>query len=56
MPLDTALNFYIASHDLQLGDSNGVALSGNTSQQAFEHATADANPKSFDFTVLGLLH
>jgi len=44
VPLDTALNFYIASHDLQLGDSNGVALSGNASQQAFQHATGDANP------------
>lgn len=55
VPLDTTLNFYIASHDLQLGDSNGVALSGNASQQAFQHATGDANPKSFAFTVLGML-
>jgi hypothetical protein len=55
VPLDSTLNFSIASHDLQLGDSNGVALPGNASQQAFQHATGDANPKSFAFTVLGLL-
>ena len=55
VPLDTALNFYIASHDLQLGDANGTALSGNASQQTFQHATGDANPKSFAFTVLGLM-
>ncbi|MGD0777469.1 MAG: hypothetical protein ABSC05_32145 [Candidatus Solibacter sp.] len=55
VPLDTALNFYIASHDLKLGDATGVVLSGNASQQVFQHATGDPNPKSFAFTVLGLL-
>jgi hypothetical protein len=55
VPLDTALNFYIASHDLQLGDATGAALAGNASQQAFQHATGDASPRSFAFTVLGLL-
>ncbi len=55
VPRDTALNFYIASHDLKLGDANGVALPANASQQAFQHATGDANPKSFTFTVLGRL-
>ncbi|HPT26874.1 MAG TPA: carboxypeptidase-like regulatory domain-containing protein [Bryobacteraceae bacterium] len=55
VPRDTALNFYIASHDLKLGDANGVALPANASQQAFQHATGDANPKSFTFTVLGKL-
>jgi hypothetical protein len=55
VPRDTALNFYIASHDLKLGDATGVALPGNSSQQAFQHATGDPNPKSFAFTVLGLL-
>jgi hypothetical protein len=55
VPRDTALNFHIASHDLKLGDANGVALSANASQQAFQHATGDPNPKSFAFTVLGLL-
>jgi hypothetical protein len=55
VPRDTALNFYIASRDLKLGDANGVALPANASQQAFQHATGDANPKSFTFTVIGKL-
>ena len=55
VPRDTALNFYIASHDLKLGDAIGVALPANVSQQAFQHATGDPNPKSFSFSVLGLL-
>jgi hypothetical protein len=55
VPRDTALNFYIASRDLKLGDANGAALPTNASQQAFQHATGDANPKSFTFTVLGKL-
>jgi hypothetical protein len=55
VPLDTALSFHIASRDLKLGDANGVALPANASQQAFQHATGDSNPKGFAFTVLGLL-
>jgi hypothetical protein len=55
VPRDTALNFHIASRDLKLGDANGVALPANANQQAFQHATGDANPKSFAFTVLGKL-
>lgn len=55
VPLDTALNFYIASHDVKLGDATGVALPANASQQAFQHATGDTNPKSFSFSVLGFL-
>jgi hypothetical protein len=55
VPRDTALNFHITSHDLKLGDATGVAIPGNASQQAFQHATGDTKPKSFAFTVLGLL-
>jgi hypothetical protein len=55
VPRDSALNFYIASRDLKLGDANGVALPANASQQAFQHVTGDANPKSFTFTVIGKL-
>jgi hypothetical protein len=55
VPRDTALKFYIASHDLKLGDATGLALPGNASQEAFQHATGDPDPKSFAFTVLGLL-
>jgi hypothetical protein len=55
VPRDTALRFHIASRDLRLGDGNGVALSENTSQRAFQHVADDANPKSLTFTVLGKL-
>jgi hypothetical protein len=55
VPRDTALQFHIASRDLRLGDAAGAALAGNTSRQSFQHATGDANPRSFAFTVLGLL-
>ena len=55
VPRDTALKLYVASRDLKLGDATGAALSGNKSQQSFQHTTGEANPKSFAFTVLGLL-
>lgn len=55
VPRDVALNFSIASRDVRLGDATGVALPANASQQAFRHASGDANPKSFSFTVLGKL-
>jgi hypothetical protein len=55
VPRDTPLNFYIASHDLKLGDAAGAPLPSNASQLPFQHATGDPNPKSFAFTVLGLL-
>lgn len=55
VPRDTALNFFIASHDLQLGDTAGVALPANGSRQTFQHASGDPSPKSFAFTVLGML-
>jgi hypothetical protein len=55
VPRDTALKFYIASHDLKLGDAAGVALPINATLQAFQHTTGDTNPKSFSFSVLGLM-
>lgn len=55
VPHDTALNLYVSSRDLKLGDANGAALPANASQQAFQHAAGDASPKSFAFSVLGLL-
>ena len=55
VPPDTALNFHIASHDVKLGDATGVALPANASQQSFQHATGDASPKNFTFTVMGFL-
>lgn len=56
VPLDTALSLYVTSQDLQLGDSAGAALQGNTSQQGFQQATGVSSPVSFSFTVLGMLH
>jgi len=55
VPRDMALSLNIASRDLKLGDSKGVALPAAANTQAFQHASGDANPKSFAFTVLGLL-
>jgi hypothetical protein len=55
VPRDTALTLHISSKDLRLGDARGAALAGNAGQQAFQHATGDTSPKSFMFTVLGLL-
>jgi hypothetical protein len=55
VPRDTGLKLHIASRDLRLGDAAGVALPGNASQQAFQHAPGEFNPKSFSFTVLGFL-
>jgi len=55
VPRDMMLKLQIASRDLKLGDGTGVALPGNASQQAFQHAAGDPNPKTFVFTVLGLL-
>jgi hypothetical protein len=55
VPRDTALSLYIASRDFKLGDANGVALPDNASQQAFRHASGDAKPRSFTFTVIGKL-
>ena len=53
VPRDTTLKLHVASTDLELGDADGVALPANASPQAFQHATGDANPKSFQFKVLG---
>jgi hypothetical protein len=55
VPRDTALKLHVASRDVKLGDAVGAALPANASQQAFQHATGDANPNSFTFTVLGKL-
>ncbi len=55
VPHDTALSLHIASRDLKLGDANGVELPASVSQQVFRHPTGDINPKSFTFSVLGLL-
>jgi hypothetical protein len=55
VPRDTPLALQVSSRDLKLGDAAGAVLTGSTSRQTFQHAGGDQNPKSFVFTVLGLL-
>jgi len=54
IPRDIPLKLHVSSKDLRLGDGRGASLAGNAIQQTFQHATGDANPKSFAFTLLGL--
>ena len=53
VPFDTPLSFQIVSAKLKLSDSAGVASSA--SQTAFQHNSGDPNPKSFQFTVTGVI-
>lgn len=53
VPRDTALDLHIASDDLRLGDSAGLALAAGAERQSFRHNTGDLRPRSFVFTVLG---
>jgi hypothetical protein len=55
IPRDTPLKLHVSSKDVRLGDAAGTALAGSAVQQTFQHAAGDENPKSFVFTVLGLL-
>lgn len=52
IPLDAALKLQVASRDLKLADSNGIAVAAvSGDQQAFEHNTGDPSPKSFKYTA-----
>lgn len=65
VPFDTPLSFQIISPKVKLSDSAGVALpasptgpAGNASsatQTAFQHNSGDPNPKSFQFTITGVI-
>jgi hypothetical protein len=55
VPYDTPLSLYAASHDLKLGDASGTAFPTNTSQQSIQYKTGEPSPKSYSFSVLGLL-
>ncbi len=55
VPFDTALQFYIASRDLKIGNAAGAALPANAALQAFQHVTGVSNPTSFAFSILGKL-
>jgi hypothetical protein len=54
VPLDMPMTLVISSKSLKLADASGTALPSNASQQAFQHATGDSNPKAFVFTVTGV--
>jgi len=65
VPFDTPLSFQIVSPKVKLSDSAGVALpagaagpagsASSTSQTAFQHNSGDPNPKSFQFTITGVI-
>lgn len=55
VPRDTVLSVYISSRDVRLGDAAGAPLPANAAQQPFQHTSGDPDPKSFSFSVLGVL-
>ena len=56
IPRDTALKLQLSSRDLKLADSNGAAVSAlSGDQQPFQHNSGDPNPKSFKYTITGLV-
>jgi hypothetical protein len=65
IPFDTSLSFQIVSSKLKLTDSAGVSLpagaagpvgtASSATQTAFQHNSGDPNPKSFQFTIAGVI-
>ncbi len=55
IPLDTPLVFSVQSFSLQLADANDAPLDGNRNQQAFQHASGNANPPGFFYKITGVL-
>jgi len=65
IPFDTPLSFHIISSKIKLADSAGVPLpasaagpagsNASASQTAFQHNSGDPNPKSFQFTITGVI-
>ena len=55
VPVDTRLTMQVVSRDLRLGDDHGSPLSNNGAREPFLQGNADPNPKSFSYTVLGLV-
>jgi len=55
VPRDTLLALHVSSRHLKLADASGGALTGNASQQRFQHKTGDANPVSFTFAVTAVI-
>ncbi len=56
IPRDAALKLHVSSRDLQVADAGGAAIAASTGeQQTFQHNTGDSNPKSFKYTITGLV-
>ncbi len=55
IPRDTPLVFSVQSFSLQLADANDAPLAGNRNQQAFQHASGNANPPGFSYKITGVL-
>jgi hypothetical protein len=55
VPRNTSLNFHITSGDLLLANSQGLPLVSNLEQQLFQYTLSDTNPKSFSYTIIGLV-
>ena len=55
VPRDVTLTFSIQSPNLRLADATGAPLASNAVQETFRHNTGDPNPKSFSFTIAGVL-
>jgi hypothetical protein len=53
VPQNMSLIFHITSGDVQLANSQGVALVNNIDQQLFQSSLSAANPSSFSYTVIG---
>jgi len=55
VPRDTALKLHVASRDLKISGANGTTVSSSGDQQSFQHGSGDSNPKSFKYTITGLV-
>lgn len=55
VPNDSSLTIQVVSRDLKLGDKLGNPLANNSAREAFQHGSADPNPKTFSYTVLSQL-
>ena len=55
VPFDMPLSLSVMSKAARLADGNGMALPVGGAQSAFRHTAGDPNPRSFIFTVTGVV-
>jgi hypothetical protein len=55
VPFDTPVSLSVMSKAAKLADENGATLPAVAASAAFQHATGDANPHSFTYTVTGIV-